>query len=213
MVSIERSDREKDKGPILGSLITPNVTLEKAPSKEVRRTSYASPGQSTTQLTTTEKAATAGGGINLIEKREPEASYFARQDRTPTPRSNEQQQQQQTLTSHQATSNSATPTPVATPTLPSSSVSSPASTSDKTFSLIKAELPATAQYLHQEYSYAGVMPPHVSQAYLPHHMTAADPAYLRRLEMTQGAAHPALSYTYSHASLPTTESMEPNIHM
>ncbi|XP_063608631.1 uncharacterized protein LOC134782875 [Penaeus indicus] len=193
LVSIERSDREKDKGP---AMVTPNVTVEKAPSKEARRSSYSSPGGQIQQ------------GSEKDGKRDGEPSYFNRQEKS-TPRVSDQ---------HQPSNNSATPTPVATPSLPSSS-SSPVTTSDKTFklcheNLVKAELPSTAQYLPQEYSYPAVMPPHVSQAYLPHHMAAADPTYLRRLEMTQGAPHPAaLSYTYPHTTLPTSESMEPSLHM
>lgn len=192
LVSIERSDREKDKGP---AMVTPNVTVEKAPSKEARRSSYSSPGQ-------------IQQGSEKDGKRDGEPSYFNRQEKS-TPRVSDQ---------HQPSNNSATPTPVATPSLPSSS-SSPVTTSDKTFklcheNLVKAELPSAAQYLPQEYSYPAVMPPHVSQAYLPHHMAAADPTYLRRLEMTQGAPHPAaLSYTYPHTTLPTSESMEPSLHM
>ena len=221
LVSIEKSDREKDKGPILGSLITPNVTLEKAPPKDVRRTAYASPGQSQQAPPVSSSAGekASSGTFCLIEKREPDITYFtSRQERTPTPRGADQTQGNG---GHQNTSNSATPTPpVVTPTL-ASTVPSPAGPgsagTDKSFSLVKAELPSAAQYLPQEYTYAGVgvgvMPPHVTQAYLPHHMAAADPAYLRRLEMSQSAGHPALSYTYSHSSLPTSESMEPNIHM
>ncbi|XP_050688437.1 uncharacterized protein LOC126981442 isoform X1 [Eriocheir sinensis] len=188
LVSIEKSaDREKDKGP---PMVTPNVTVEKAPSKDSRRPTY---GQTQQQ--------------DKDGKREDASSYFGRQDKT-APRLSDQAQP----------SNSATPTPVATPSLPSSS-SSPATIADKTFklcheNLVKAELPAATQYLPQEYSYPTVMPPHVSQAYLPHHMAAADPTYLRRLEMSQGAPHPAaLSYTYPHATLPTSESMEPSLHM
>lgn len=175
-------------------MVIPNVTLEKAPSKEGRRMSYTSPGQ--------------GQASDKDVKRDGEtSSYFSRQDKS-NPRLGDQIQ----------ASNSATPTPVATPSIPSSS-SSPATITDKAFkisheNLVKAELPSTAQYLPQEYSYPSVMPPHVSQAYLPHHMAAADPTYLRRLEMSQGAPHPAaLSYTYPHATLPTSESMEPSLHM
>lgn len=191
LVSIEKSaDREKDKGP---PMVTPNVTVEKAPSKDSRRPTYATPGQ--------------GQQGDKDGKRDGDASsYFSRQDKN------------QRLSDQAQPSNSATPTPVATPSLPSSS-SSPATVADKTFklcheNLVKAELPAATQYLPQEYSYPTVMPPHVSQAYLPHHMAAADPTYLRRLEMSQGAPHPAaLSYTYPHATLPTSESMEPSLHM
>lgn len=194
LVSIEKcNDREKDKGP---PMVTPNVTVEKAPSKDARRTSYTSPGQ--VQQT----------GDKDSSKRDGESSsYFSRQDKAPRISADQPQ-----------TSNSATPTPVATPSLPSSS-SSPATVADKTFklcheNLVKAELPSASQYLPQEYTYPSVMPPHVSQAYLPHHMAAADPTYLRRLEMSQGAPHPAaLSYTYPHATLPTSESMEPSLHM
>ncbi|KAK8737563.1 hypothetical protein OTU49_004538 [Cherax quadricarinatus] len=192
LVSIEKSDREKDKGP---PMVTPNVTVEKAPSKESRRTTYTSPGQA--QQTSDKDG-----------KRDSDtSSYFSRQDKS-IPRLSEQPQ----------VSSSATPTPAATPSLPSSS-SSPATISDKSFklsheNLVKAELPSAAQYLPQEYSYPTVMPPHVGQAYLPHHMAAADPTYLRRLEMSQGAPHPAaLSYTYPHATLPTSESMESSLHM
>ncbi|XP_064088591.1 uncharacterized protein LOC135202982 [Macrobrachium nipponense] len=197
LVSIEKSDREKDKGP---AMVTPNVTLEKALSKDVARRSYSSPVQQVQQMADKEAA-----------KRDSEtasSSYFNRQEKQTPTRVSDQ---------HQGSSNSATPTPIATPTLPSAS-SSPATTTDKTFKIshemVKAEIPTTAQYLPQEYSYPSVMPPHVSQAYLPHHMAAADPTYLRRLEMSQGAPHPAtLSYTYPHATLPTSDSLEPSLHM
>nr|WHW95061.1 Fru [Callinectes sapidus] len=187
LVSIEKSaDREKDKGP---PMVTPNVTVEKAPSKDSRRATYVS-----------------GQQQDKDGKRDGDTSYFSRLDKAVRPGDQGQP------------SNSATPTPVATPSLPSSS-SSPATGADKTFklcheNLVKAELPAASQYLPQEYSYPTVMPPHVSQAYLPHHMAAADPTYLRRLEMSQATPHPAaLSYTYPHATLPTSESMEPSLHM
>lgn len=183
LVSIEKSaDREKDKGP---PMVTPNVTLEKAPSKDSRRPPY----------------------LTASQAQQGDKEHFSRQDKSA-----------QRLSDQAQASNSATPTPVATPSLPSSS-SSPATVADKTFklsheNLVKAELPTATQYLPQEYSYPTVMPPHVSQAYLPHHMAAADPTYLRRLEMSQGAPHPAaLSYTYPHATLPTSESMEPSLHM
>lgn len=189
LVSIEKSaDREKDKGP---PMVTPNVTVEKAPSKEARRPPYALLAQQP---------------LDKDGKRDGDSSSYFRQDKGPR------------ISDQPQASNSATPTPVATPSLPSSS-SSPATVADKTFklcheNLVKAELPAATQYLPQEYSYPTVMPPHVSQAYLPHHMAAADPTYLRRLEMSQGTPHPAaLSYTYPHATLPTSESMEPSLHM
>lgn len=181
----------------MGSMATPNVTVEKAPPKDARRASYASPGHSQTLM---EK-----------DKRDDDLTYF--RPKPPTP--NQYPQDQQTPPTHQSVtpSNSATPTPISTPTLPPSSASSPATTADKSFSLVKSELPPTAQYLPQEYSYPGVMPPHVTQAYLPHPMAAAtDPAYLRRLEMSQGGPHPPLS-SYYHTSLPTSESMEQNLHM
>ncbi|KAK7068673.1 hypothetical protein SK128_004705 [Halocaridina rubra] len=200
LVSIEKSDREKDKGP---AMVTPNVTMEKAPSKDHRR-SYSSPVQQVQQMSDKD------GNKRDGETPTPSSStsYFARQEKqTPPTRVTEQ---------HQG-SNSATPTPVATPSLPSAS-SSPVTTVDKTFKIchemVKAEIPSAAQYLPQEYTYPSVMPPHVSQAYLPHHMAAADPTYLRRLEMSQGAPHPAtISYTYPHATLPTSESLEPSLHM
>ena len=199
LVSIEKSDREKDKGP---AMVTPNVTLEKTISKDATRRTYSSPGQQV-QQTTSDKDGGKRDGENASSS---SASYFNRQEKqTPT-----------RVEQHQGSSNSATPTPITTPTLPSAS-SSPATSTDKSFKIthemVKAEIPASAQYLPQEYSYPSVMPPHVSQAYLPHHMAAADPTYLRRLEMSQGAPHPAtLSYTYPHATLPTSD-LEPSLHM
>ncbi|KAA0201589.1 hypothetical protein HAZT_HAZT010417 [Hyalella azteca] len=117
------------------------------------------------------------------------------------------------------TSNSGTP-PLGPANLPPSSSPSATAISEKSFNLVKAEVgggggaAGGTQYITQEYSYL----PHVSQptAYLSHHIS--DPAYLRRLEMSQAAAQhstaaaaaAALSYSYP---LPTSESMEPSLHM
>lgn len=128
---------------------------------------------------------------------------------------------------HTSTPNSGTPPLVATTSIASST--SPSTTiSEKTFNLVKAEVgggggggsggggsSSGAQYLTQEYSYL----PHVTSqpptAYLPHHI--ADPAYLRRLEMSQAAAavqqHTTTALSYTYPALPTSESMEPSLHM
>ncbi|CAL4072572.1 unnamed protein product, partial [Meganyctiphanes norvegica] len=184
LVSIEKSDRDKQKG--LG-MIPPNLAMDQGPKEQQQpRPSYPSPGQ----IISGEKTGDT--------KREGEStSYMGHHD-------GQSVKNRDTMKDTKTT----TPTPVATPSLPSSS-SSPAN-------LVKAELPSTVQYLPQEYSYPSVMAPHVTQTtYLPHHMAAvSEPAYMRRLEMSQGGSHPTpLTYSYPHASLPTTESMESSLHM
>ena len=143
----------------------------------------------------------------MQDREKSDVSYY-RQDKQP-----------QSLTDQHPTTSSTpshTPVPTPTPSQPLDTSSSPLGMSDKsTFklnheSLVKSEVPVSSQYPPQEYSYAGVMPPHVGQAYLPHHM-ATDPSYLRRLEMAQPTSH-LPTYTYPH-TLPAADAMEPSLHM
>ena len=144
------------------------------------------------------------------------AAYFNSNASTPTPRG-VRDRTPPPPSHHTPTPNSGTP-PLGAANLPPSTSPS-TSIADKSFNLVKAEVGggsggATQYISQQDYSYLT----HVSSqpSYLSHHIT--DPTYLRRLEMSQAAVAAqhttaAAALSYSYPTLPTSESMEPSLHM